>query len=153
MLSLRDPQPGWSLEIEVLPRCELSQQPRKGVKVRTLSHHSTDRVKEKSRQLHPTCACPYHPSRCRKGRGTTKASRVICGFTTMVNQFSVQGAKRASLGLNTVEPVVKEKHRGQEGCEVPTCGGFSQVSLGPVVSLGGGSRLPASPRWGENDTR
>ena len=33
MLSLRDPQPGWSLEIEVLPRCELSQQPRKGVKV------------------------------------------------------------------------------------------------------------------------
>ena len=112
--------------MEVLPRCELSQQPRKRVKVRTLSHHSTDRVKEKSCQLHPTCACPYHQSRCRKGWGTTKASQVTCGFIIMVNQFSVQGAKRASLGLNIVEPVVKGKHQGQVGCEVPTYGGSAR---------------------------
>lgn len=71
----------------------------------------------------------------------------------MVNQFFVQGAKRASLGLNIVEPVVNKKHRGQVGCEVPTCRGFSQVSSGPVVSLGGGNRLPASPGWGENNTK
>ena len=35
----------------------------------------------------------------------------------------------------------------------PNLRGFSQVSLGPVVSLGGGSCLPASPGWGENDIK
>lgn len=88
--------------MEVLPRCELSQQPRKGVKVRTLSHHSADRVK-KNLSAPPYLCLPLPSEPMQEVGETTKASQVICGFTSTVNQFPVQGPKSATLGLNISE--------------------------------------------------